>query len=708
MRELVDRLTLTPSPRICSVGRVPQAGKTTLGRNGFRKSAWGPPSPRGVARLRVVLRDADGLLHTASCANAWRGLRGLRVDGESGEDYGVAIQALPGGDRVDAGAKPYGGARSDIRRREKAEGVRAQGPRRLGVMAVGARGSAASGGRAIGSQLSALGALGFWLTALTAESRQRGRRASGGRLTRSVSGDLARPRRYARVTMELDRRACDRARRARDARFDGRFFIAVTSTRHLLPADLPGARAEGRERPLLPDGRAAAEAAGYPSVPALPARSGARHAGVARHLERRVARAAADRRGRARRSDGVDGLAERLGVTARHLRRLFLRHLGATPLDVAHDAPRPFRQEAARRNDAADARGRARRRLRQRAALQQPDAAHLHAHADRAAAAGAAARRRRRRALSLPTQPTAPPYDWDVRARLPRARATPGVEAVADGRYRRTHRGRRQTGEHRRLARRRPALALALEVAVPDPRALLVDRRTRAAHVRSRRRSGRDRRAPRRRSAARRGCWPRIPASARRARGTASSWRCARCSASRSRCARATTLAGRDRDRCSGAPRRRLDARLDRLFPTPARARRRAARSVGVMPCARRRRSARWRAACATGRSRSTLRAPTAATWPRCARFPASATGRRSTSPCARSASPMRFSLAISSCAAPPAACTAASSTPLRGVAAVARLRRDAAVAGATVDHRAARSAARSRELRHANVPASP
>src|SRR5206468_2262171 len=33
--------------------------------------------------------------------------------------------------------------------------------------------------------------------------------------------------------------------------------------------------------------------------------------------------------------DGVERLAERLGVTARHLRRVFLQHLGATPLQVA-------------------------------------------------------------------------------------------------------------------------------------------------------------------------------------------------------------------------------------------------------------------------------------------------------------------------------------------------------------------------------------
>ena len=41
----------------------------------------------------------------------------------------------------------------------------------------------------------------------------------------------------------LDRRVCDRARRSRDARFDGRFFIGVTSTRiycrPICPARVP-------------------------------------------------------------------------------------------------------------------------------------------------------------------------------------------------------------------------------------------------------------------------------------------------------------------------------------------------------------------------------------------------------------------------------------------------------------------------------------
>src|SRR5262247_543886 len=43
--------------------------------------------------------------------------------------------------------------------------------------------------------------------------------------------------------MDLDRRVCDRARRSRDARFDGRFFIGVTTTgiycRPICPARSP-------------------------------------------------------------------------------------------------------------------------------------------------------------------------------------------------------------------------------------------------------------------------------------------------------------------------------------------------------------------------------------------------------------------------------------------------------------------------------------
>ena len=44
---------------------------------------------------------------------------------------------------------------------------------------------------------------------------------------------------------------CYRAICSRDARFDGRFFTAVTSHGHLLSADLPGSNAAGQKRALL-------------------------------------------------------------------------------------------------------------------------------------------------------------------------------------------------------------------------------------------------------------------------------------------------------------------------------------------------------------------------------------------------------------------------------------------------------------------------
>src|SRR5262249_53584044 len=133
--------------------------------------------------------------------------------------------------------------------------------------------------------------------------------------------------------MILDQRVCDRARRSRDARFDGRFFIAVTTTgiycRPICPARAPK-DANVRYFPTA----AAAEAAGFrpclrcrpEASPGTPAWLGTSSL-VSRAL-RLIGDGALD-------DAGVDALADRLGITARHLRRLFLQHLGATPLDVA-------------------------------------------------------------------------------------------------------------------------------------------------------------------------------------------------------------------------------------------------------------------------------------------------------------------------------------------------------------------------------------
>src|SRR5689334_11460756 len=135
------------------------------------------------------------------------------------------------------------------------------------------------------------------------------------------------------AVMHLDQRACDRARRSRDARFDGRFFIAVKTTRIYCRPICP-ARAPKDENIIYFPSAAAAEAAGYrpclrcrpEAAPGTPAWQGT-SAVVSRAL-RLIGDGALD-------DAGVETLAERLGVTGRHLRRLFLQHLGATPLDVA-------------------------------------------------------------------------------------------------------------------------------------------------------------------------------------------------------------------------------------------------------------------------------------------------------------------------------------------------------------------------------------
>lgn len=133
--------------------------------------------------------------------------------------------------------------------------------------------------------------------------------------------------------MALDQNACYRALRARDPRFDGRFFTAVRTTgvfcRPVCPAPTPK-----RQNCLFVPSAAAAREAGFrpclrcrpEASPGTPAWLGT-SATVSRAL-RLIDAGALD-------EEGVDALAARLGVGARHLRRLFVEHLGAPPLAVA-------------------------------------------------------------------------------------------------------------------------------------------------------------------------------------------------------------------------------------------------------------------------------------------------------------------------------------------------------------------------------------
>ena len=134
--------------------------------------------------------------------------------------------------------------------------------------------------------------------------------------------------------LALDWRACDRARIARDPRFDGRFFTGVLTTRIYCRPTCPVKPAKSRNVIFFPTA-AAAEGAGFrpclrcrpETAPGTPAWYGAA-ATVSRAL-RLIERGFLD--------DGktVEDLADTLGMTARHLRRLFGRHAGASPTAVA-------------------------------------------------------------------------------------------------------------------------------------------------------------------------------------------------------------------------------------------------------------------------------------------------------------------------------------------------------------------------------------
>ena len=233
--------------------------------------------------------------------------------------------------------------------------------------------------------------------------------------------------------MLLDPVVCRQALLARDARFDGRFFTGVLTTgiycRPICPARPPKA-----ENCRYYPSAAAAQSAGFrPCLRCRP--ETAPGLGAWRGASSTVSRALALIEAGALDDADVDTLAERLGVGERHLRRLFLKHLGASPIAVAQT----------RRVLIA-------KQLIHESRLGMAEIAH--------AAGFGSIRRFNETLLALfgrpPTElrrslarsePSAnltlslgyrPPYDWDGVLSFLAARAIPGVEEVVAGRYRRT------------------------------------------------------------------------------------------------------------------------------------------------------------------------------------------------------------------------------------------------------------------------------
>jgi AraC family transcriptional regulator of adaptative response / DNA-3-methyladenine glycosylase II len=267
---------------------------------------------------------------------------------------------------------------------------------------------------------------------------------------------------------QLDRRVCDRARKSRDARFDGKFFIAVTSTRIYCRPICP-ARSPKDENIRYYPTAAAAQAAGFrpclrcrpEASPGTPAWLGT--SSVVSRALRLITDGALDR-------EGVEALADRLGVTARHLRRLFVQHLGATPIDVAltrriHFAKKLLDETRLPIAQVAFAAG--------FGSLRRFNGEIRRTYSRTPTELRRLAKRRVEQGERYQFRIAyRPPYDWDAVIAFLAARATPGVERVEADRYERTI----AIGEHTgsiAVARASDGAALLLDVRFPDPRALL-------------------------------------------------------------------------------------------------------------------------------------------------------------------------------------------------------------------------------------------
>lgn len=258
----------------------------------------------------------------------------------------------------------------------------------------------------------------------------------------------------------LDARVCDRARLARDARFDGRFFIAVLSTgiycRPICPS--PTAR---RENVRYFTSAEEAVAAGFrpclrcrpETVPGTPAWNGTSTT-VSRAL-RLITEGVLD-------SETIAGLSARLGVSARHLNRLFRVHLGASAAAVARTRRLQFAKQLISDTDlpmfrVALASGfRSVRRF-------NDSIRGLYGRTPSQLRGMRPVALRARRDEYVFRLPYHPPYDWESLLAFLASRAIPGVEEVAAGAYRRSF---SLEGRHGILEVRHDESAAALEARI--------------------------------------------------------------------------------------------------------------------------------------------------------------------------------------------------------------------------------------------------
>ncbi len=235
--------------------------------------------------------------------------------------------------------------------------------------------------------------------------------------------------------MELDWKICSRARLSRDARFDGKFFIGVKGSRVYCRSICPAPTAKEKNVRYFPTAAAAAEAGYRPCLrcrpecsPGTPAWAGTQST-VSRALRLIGESGLGD--------GGVEVLAENLGVGSRHLRRLFLQHLGATPRAVAQTRRLHFAKKLIDET----------RLPMIQVALASGFGCVRRFNADIRRVYHRTPTQIRALARQMAVQPEnqylfrlnfRPPYNWQAMLAFLAARATPGVEVVDGGSYRRS------------------------------------------------------------------------------------------------------------------------------------------------------------------------------------------------------------------------------------------------------------------------------
>jgi AraC family transcriptional regulator, regulatory protein of adaptative response / DNA-3-methyladenine glycosylase II len=235
--------------------------------------------------------------------------------------------------------------------------------------------------------------------------------------------------------MRIDWQAFRRARVARDARFDGKFFVGILSTKIYCRPSCPVPTVNDRNVRYFPTAAAAAEAGFRPCLrcrpecaPGTPAWLGT--PGTVSRALRLIAESGLE-------DGGIESLAERLGLGSRHLRRLFVKHLGATPIAVAqtrrlHFAKKLIDETTLPMNQVALASG--------FGCVRRFNATIYKTYRRTPTQIRRLARLKERQleneyVLRLGFRP---PYNWEGMLRFLAARATPGIEVVEGGVYRRS------------------------------------------------------------------------------------------------------------------------------------------------------------------------------------------------------------------------------------------------------------------------------